>query len=253
MPGPLAIILQARFRNGETATIRSLYTVDKSPPQVTLLSPTEGARLNTRALFQGTASDDYGLESLEISLRPGDKSGYAVPGFIQGMYLDASFLGLTYTKIGLGFTFFDDNVKLQAHYGFGPETTSSGEPARLSGHFIGGKLLANIFTLPFNVFLGPDWAWLSLNLALGADFSYILLYDPIELLNPITGDVDETIRGVVLSAIIAQLEFPRVQLPGLTALHTYSFYTQPEVWFVPSDVEPIIAFKLTFGIRLGLF
>lgn len=251
-PGPLAVIVQAQFANGEQATVRSLYTVDKTRPELSLLGPAEGSLLNSSVLFHGTVWDDHGIDSLEISLRPGDKAGYSVPEFIQGMYLDLDLWGLTYWKIGLGFTFFEDAVKLQANFGIGPETTSSGETARLSGYFIGGKLLANVFSLPFEVLFGPDWDWLSMNFAIGADFSYILLYDPILKEDPLSGKVEE-VPGVVLSAIIFQLEFPRVRIKSWDAFNAFSFYTEPEIWFVPSDVDPKIEFKLTFGFRIGLF
>lgn len=247
--GPLAVILRAEYRNGEAAVIRSLYTIDKEAPEIALLSPLEGARINDSVVFQGTAYDDFGIDDLQINLRPGDKAGYSVPEFIQGMYIDADFMGLTYWKIGLGLTFFDDNVKLQAHFGVGPEQVG-GEPARMSGYFIGGKLLANIASIPFSAIFGPDWTWLSMNIAVGADFSYISLYNPIEF---DTGVDVKTIDGVVLSAIVAQIEFPRINIEDLAAFNTYSFYTEPEVWFVPSDVDPKIVPKITFGVRVGLF
>ncbi|NCN04291.1 MAG: hypothetical protein GW949_01545 [Spirochaetales bacterium] len=252
LPGPLPILVDAALNDGTRAVTRALYTIDKTYPTVNLLSPSEGARLNEQAIFRGLARDNHGFESLEIALRQGDKAGYSVPSFIQGMYLDGQFGGLTYWKIGLGLTFFDENVKLQANFGVGPRTTSDGEPARLSGYFIGGKLLANLFSLPFESFLGPDWSWLSMNVALGADFSYISLYDPIVVENPGGGVLREE-PGVVLSAIVLQIEFPRIRVPNLTSFHTYSLYTEPQIWFIPSDVSPSIAAKLTFGLRIGLF
>lgn len=250
--GPLAVILRAEYRNGEDVARRSIFTIDKTYPRVELLGPGEGSLLNENVVFKGTASDDYSLSELEIAFRRGDKAGYSVPEFVQGMYLDLDLFGLTYWKIGLGFTFFEGSVKLQANFGLGPETTASGDPARLSGYFIGGKLLAKIFTLPFDALFGPDWSWLSLNFSVGADFSYVYLYEPIVITNAVTGK-DRVIEGVVLSAILAQLEFPTVHIEGWDAFHTFSFYLEPEVWFVPSDVDPQVIPKLTMGFRIGLF
>jgi hypothetical protein len=42
---------------------------------------------------------------------------------------------------------------------------------RYGGHILGVKLLANVYTLPFGSFAGPDWEWLSASFALGANFS----------------------------------------------------------------------------------
>ncbi|GAB6089052.1 Ig-like domain-containing protein [Spirochaeta dissipatitropha] len=252
--GPLAVIVRARFENGESAVTRSMFTLDQQPPQIDLLSPHEDARLNTRIRMEGTASDEHGIESIKVALRPGDKSSYAVPGFIQGMYLDAHVLGVTYFQIGLGFSFFDDNVKLQGQYGLGPEEALDDEgimrPARFSGHFLGGKLLANVASLPFNTFFGPDWEFLSLNVALGATFNYIRLFEP---LIPAGRGPEDAIDSVVLSAIVGQLEFPRIQLNHLTFFNAYAFYVEPQVWFIPSDASPDIVPRLSFGARVQLF
>ncbi|MEM5947079.1 Ig-like domain-containing protein [Spirochaetia bacterium 38H-sp] len=248
--GPLPIIIKATYKNGEVAVERTLFIVDKIYPVVKLLNPQEGNYLNTEAEFIGTAEDNFGIKDIQISLREGDKAGYEIPQFIQGMYLDAHFLGMTYYKVGLGLTFFDNNVKLQASYGIGPQTTEDGKSARLSGQFISGKLLASLFYLPFESILGPDWDWLSLKVALGADFSYIILYNPITV-ESATGT--NTINTVVLSAIIGQLEFPIVEVKGFQAFHTYSLYAEPEVWFIPSDVDPKIVPKITFGLHTVIF
>lgn len=252
--GPLAVLVRAQFENGETAVSRSMFTVDQQPPQIELLSPYEDARLNTRIRMEGTAADEHGIESIQVALRPGDKSSYAVPAFIQGMYFDVHAFGVTYFQIGLGFSFFDDNVKLQAQYGLGPEEAPDEDgilrPARFSGHFLGGKLLANVAALPFNAFFGPDWEFLSLNIALGATFNYISLYQP---LIPAGKDADAAINSVVLSAIVGQLEFPRFQLQHRNTFNAFAFYTEPQVWFIPSDAAPDIVPRLSFGARLQLF
>ncbi|MFP4364729.1 MAG: Ig-like domain-containing protein [Spirochaetia bacterium] len=239
--GPLSVLVRSVFRNGEEAITRSLFTVDKEAPQITLLSPQEDSLLNESIRMIGTASDEHSIQTIEAALRPGGKAGYEVPEFIQGMYLDSHGLGLTFFDVGLGLTFFDDNVKLQAQFGVGPEND------RFSGFYIGGKLLANIANIPFSSFLGPDWNWLSMSFAVGANFSYIWLYEPIQVAG------GEPVNGVVLSCILGQLEFPRITIPDLGAFHTYSLYTEPQIWFIPSDVSPAIIPKLSIGLRIGLF
>ena len=248
--GPLAVIVRAEYKNGSEAVSRSMLTVDKTRPEVGLLRPSEDTRLNDSISMVGTAEDEHGIESIQAALRTGNKSSYAVPGFIQGLYLDAHIFGLTYWEVGLGFTFFDQNVKLQGQYGVGPEFTEDDEPVRFGGQFVGGKLLANVASLPFNAFLGPDWEFLSMNIALGAIFDYIILYEPMI---PSGMTAADAINGIVLSAIVAQLEFPKFTIGGLKAFNAYSFYTEPQFWFVPSDASPDIFFRLTFGARVQLF
>lgn len=245
--GPLTMLAVAEFADGTTVSTRTLYTVDTTAPRIELVTPEENRLVNTTLTMSGIASDINGLRELEFALRPGDKAGYAVPSFIQGMYVDVHALGLTYFQIGLGLTFFDQNVKLQANFGVSPETTSDGGPARFAGNFFGGKILANVASVPFSVFFGPDWEFLSANIAIGASFNYIALFDPV---TPFGGD---PVNGVVLSAIIAQLEFPRIMVPDRSMFNAYSVYVEPQVWFVPSDIRPDIAIRLTFGARMQLF
>ena len=81
--------------------------------------------------------------------------------------------------MGVGLSFFDDNVKLQLHYGqftqdqfdfFYKIQNLPLRQIRYGGHVGSLKLLANVFELPFGYYFGPDWQWLYLNVALGAQF-----------------------------------------------------------------------------------
>ena len=236
--GSVSVVVRALFEDGSSASTRTLLVVDSEPPVLALRAPADGEIVADSLNVVGTASDNHSLESIEVALRSGRSGGYSVPSFIQGMYLDAHALGVTYADIGIGFSFFDDNVRLQAQYGITPPGQ------RFSGQVIGGKLLANIASVPFSTLLGPDWEFLSANFALGANFSYIALSEPLP---------GSDAPGVVLSAIVAQLEFPRFDISGWNAFNSYSLYTEPQLWFVPSDVEPSIEARLTFGLRIGLF
>jgi hypothetical protein len=233
--GPLRVLVKAVFVGGEVAVSNALLFVDTHPPELSLLAPREGGRFNESITVLGSARDDAALEEVAVSLRPGDKSRYAVPKFIQGMYLDVHALGATYADVGLGLSFFDDNVKLQA--GVSPS-------GRFSGLVVGTKLLANIFTLPFSYFFGPSLDFFSMSLAVGANFSYFTM----------SGDtISFTDGGLVLGAVVAQLEFARFRVPDWRALHTYSLYSEFQLWFISSDVEGGLAPRLSFGFRLGLF
>ena len=194
------------------------------------------------------ASDAVGLNSVTLALRKGDKAGYEVPAFIQGLYLDASVWGSTLFSFGAGLSFFDDNVKLQIQYGQFTQAQReifSKTTLRYGGNVFGMKLLANIAYIPFRSFLGPDWDWLSMGIALGANFSFF----------------SETASGKpqMLSALLAQIEFPRVTLKKAKCFRTFSLYTEFQLWFIPTDVSVStgsvknMIFQFSEGIRINIF
>jgi hypothetical protein len=235
--GPLPIIIKAEFLDGGTAVRRIILTVDTQPPLVETVAPVENSTHRDQLQTYGAASDDYEIDLVEVSLRPGDKAGYAVPQFIQGLYFDGNIMGATIWEAGLGLSFFDNNVKLQAQAG------KTAPNRRYSGWVFGMKLLANIFYLPFDYFLGPDWSFFSVALALGANFSYF------------TMEAGET--PLVMSAVLGQVEFFRIDfsyfLPKWKYFKTFSLYAEPMFWFASSDVSAGAIFRLAFGARLSLF
>jgi hypothetical protein len=234
--GPLRLLVRATFADGETAVTRTQLQVDTDPPELVLLSPKEGGRFNQEISLRGTASDETGLESVEISLREGDKSRYGVPAFIQGLYLDVHAMGATYFDVGLGLTFFDDNVKLQAQMGKSPS-------GRFSGLVIGAKLLANVATVPFGYFFGPSWNFFSMSLALGANFSYFTMSEDT---------IAFTEDGLMLASVVAQLEFAKFEVADWRFFDTYSLYSEIQLWFISSDVQAGTAARISFGLRIGL-
>lgn len=247
-PGLHFMIVRAVMRNGEQAVTKTIVQIDKTPPVIKLLSPMEGDLFNSSLEFSGLSSDDIALKSVTMSLRSGDKASYEVPGFIQGLYFDTHFWGASLYDVGIGLTFFDDNVKLQVQYGQFTEEQRRifvQDSPRYGGHVIGAKLLANVATVPFSYFFGPDWDWLSGAVTLGANFSVFT----------------QTQRGVpqMLSAVVAQLEFPRVTFENRKMFRTVSFYTEGQLWFIPSDVsggsqkEKTMLPHISCGLRLNLF
>jgi len=230
--GLLPVLVRAEFADGRSTTERIALTVDNAPPAVVLAAPQEGSLHSESLLMYGTAGDDHGLESIEVNLREGDKSGYGVPRFIQGLYLDSHFLGATFADFGAGVSFFDDTVKLQFQAGAAP-------PGRFTGNVFGAKLLANILLLPFDYFFGPDWSFFSMAFAVGANFSYFTM----------DGDNDP----LVMSAVLLQWEFARFRISGWKAFRTFSLYVEPNLWFASSDVEAGAIFKVALGARVGIF
>jgi hypothetical protein len=234
--GELRLLVRATFENDAAAVGRTQLTVDTQAPEVRLLEPSEGGRFNDSLQLLGTAADESGLQEVAVSLREGDKSHYQVPSFIQGLYLDTHVMGATYWDLGLGLTFFDDNVKLQLQAGMSP-------PGRFQGLVLGAKLLANIATLPFSYLFGPSWDFFSMSVAVGANFSYFTMSE---------GSVAFTDAGVVLAGMVAQLEFARFKVPNWRMASTYGLYTEYQLWFISSDVEAGTAGRLSFGLRIGL-
>jgi hypothetical protein len=270
------LLIRSTMKNGETAVTRTLVQVDKTPPVIRLISPAAGEAYNTKIDFSASATDDVELLNLTYHLRQGDKSAYEIPGFIQGLYFEGvipPFIrhasnevpsifagGVTYTDFGMGLSFFDDNVKIQMQYGFMTKElyeALGGEGAvRYGGQVLGLKLLANIYSLPFGSFLGPDFEWLSASFAVGANFS---LFDiGTEEQSP---GITYTQSGspTWMSALVMQIEFPKVTLPKRTFLRTFSLFTEGQLWFVPTDVDAaannieVIIPHMIIGLRLYIF
>lgn len=246
------LLVRATMKNGEVAVTRTIVQIDKTAPTVRLISPGEGGHFNQMLDFSGLTRDNVALERVTLSLRKGDKASYEVPSFIQGLYFDWQFWGASLFNIGAGLTFFNDNVKLQFQWGQFTRDQWKTFKGSENGYRYGGdnilgiKLLANVFYLPFNYFFGPDLDWLSANLALGANFSYF--------------SDSGAGKGQFLSALLAQLEFPRVTLEKQKMFRTIAFYTEGQFWFCPSDVGgssdndiPTVVPQISFGLRVNLF
>lgn len=243
------MLVRATMKNGETAIERSIIQIDNTSPKIRLISPSQGGRYNQELLFSGLTSDDIGLKNVKLSLRKGDKASYEVPSFIQGLYLDWHFWGATLFDIGVGLTFFDDAVKLQFQWGQFTQTQRdmfSGTSLRYGGDSIMGvKILANVVRIPFSYFLGHDWEWLSASAAVGAQFSYF--------------NDSGSGEGQILSALLAQVEFPKVTFSKMKMFSSFSAYSEVSVWFIPSDVTggnvDIEKFVPQFaeGIRVSIF
>ncbi len=241
------LLVRATMANGETAITRTIVQVDSTAPTVRLISPGAGGRYNQELIFSGLTKDDVELKDVTLFLRKGDKSSYEVPAFIQGLYFDWQFWGATLFNIGAGLTFFDDNVKIQVQWGQFTEqqwTVFQGGSYRYGGDSIlGAKLLANVYYLPFRYLFGPDWEWLSMNIALGANFTRF--------------NDSGSGKAQILSAALAQLEFPRITLSKQKMFRTMALYTEGQLWFIPSDVSgddiKTIVPQISFGLRVNVF
>jgi hypothetical protein len=191
---------------------------------------------------------------------------YAVPGFLQGLYFEGvipPFVrqlapdtvptvfggGATYTDVGFGLSFYDDNVKIQGQYGIMTqdlrEALGGTGPMRFGGNVFGVKILANVYSLPFGSFAGPDFDWLHASLSFGANFSYF--------------EIAQSGEPTWVSALLAQLEFPKVKIPKKEFLRTFSLFTEFQLWFMSTDVNaganniPVVVPHVVTGLRIYIF
>ena len=242
------LLVRATMKNGEKAVTRTIVQVDKTKPTIKLISPGEGGRFNQSLEFSGLAHDDVALKNVTLALRKGDKSSYEVPAFIQGLYLDWHFWGATLFDIGAGLSFFDDNVRLQFQWGQFTQAQRdmfSKTSMRYGGDSIfGGKILANVAYIPFMYFLGRDWEWLSANVTVGANFTRF--------------NESGSGKAQILSALLVQLEFPRISFAKQKMFRTIAFYTEGQLWFIPTDVNSTVDIKnivpqISVGLRVNVF
>ena len=251
------LLVRARMLNNETAVRRMIVSIDKTAPEVTLITPDEGGTYNQSLAYAGLATDNVTVTNVTLSLRKGDKFLYGVPTIVQGLHFDIGFWGSTLWNMGVGLSFFNNNVKLQLHYGQFLQSQwnlfyKGKVKMRYGGHVATMKILANVFELPFESFAGPDWSWLYMTGALGANFSVFT----------------QTQKGTpqVLAAMLMQIEFPRVKLPKKQVKYcrSFAFYTEGQLWFIPTDVSAgtqttstskinAVLPHLSFGIRLDVF
>ena len=251
--GPQPVVVRAVFANGEEAVRRLMLVVDTTIPQVETLSPPEDSVHRDNIQIYGTAGDNLELASVDISLRPGDKFFYSIPGAVKGMYFDVKGFGATYFDVGLGLSLFNDNVRLQMQFGITPPEGSLVhvgtrgqrivEGGRYVGYLYGIKLLANIFYLPFSYLFGLDWAFYSMNFAVGANFS---LFSMDELRSPL-----------FMGAIVAQWDVANINMqffyPKWKYFRNFALYVEPELWFASSDVNAEVIFRMTVGLRYNWF
>jgi hypothetical protein len=254
-PGTQPVVVRARFENGEEAVRRVLLFVDAEHPDVEAVSPVENSLQRDEINIYGSASDNQKLNDVDISLRPFSKFWYSVPLAIRGLYFDVKTLGATYFDVGVGLSFFDNNVRIQGQFGISPNEgiyTNMVEGGRYVGYVVGLKLLANVLTIPMDwVFKDRDWIYYKMNIAVGANFSWF--------------EMDFRRTPLYIGAVLAQIDLAHVDLkyiyPTWKYFHIFSVYLQPELWFASTDAitdglgnkVPKIIFRVAIGMRFNVF
>lgn len=247
------LLIRATMVNGEIAVTRCIVQVDNTKPSIRLISPERGGRYNQSLQVSGVSNDNVELQDVTVTLRKGDKAAYEIPSFIQGLYLDFHFWGATLFEIGAGLTFFGDNVKLQVEWGqftqeqrdavsdlFGIAMTDT----RYGGNVFGLKILANIVSIPFSYFFGHDFDWLYSSVAIGAQFSWF--------------DLTQSGKTQTLSALVGQIELPKVKLKKAKMFSQFSLYFEGSLWFIPTDVTSTVEIQslvpqFAIGLRTNIF
>ena len=247
------LLVKAEMENGESAVTRTIVQVDRTLPNVKLISPGAGGHYNQLLRFEGLSSDDVDLEDVKLYLRRGDRSAYEVPKFIQGLYFDVNFWGATLWSAGVGLTAFDNAVKIQLSFGqFTREQRHAVEnilgrkmdEMRYGGEVvISGKVIAQLAYIPFNYFFGHDFDWLSATISIGANFSWF---------NKRAGNRP---NSSILTSAFMQVEFPRMVFNDRNLFKTWAVYLEPALWFIPSDVASASTLLGTcsLGVRTSVF
>lgn len=117
-------------------------------------------------------------------------------------------------------------------------------PGRFTGFVVGVKLLANIAVLPYEYFFGYDWNFLSSSFAVGATFNYFTMSEE---------GIEFTDQGLVLGALIGQIELAKITLPNRKLFSSFSIYTEGQLWFISSDVSGGVEARIAFGLRTNIF
>jgi hypothetical protein len=249
-PGTQPVVVRATFENGEQTVRRVLLFVDAEHPEVEAISPEEKSVHRDDLNIYGSASDNFELTDVDVSLRPYDKFWYSVPYPIRGLYIDVKSLGATYFDVGAGLSFFDSNVRFQVQWGITPLESekffSMVDGGRYVGQVFGIKLLANVGTIPFEwLFKDRDWAFYKMNFAVGANFSWF--------------QMDENRPPLYMGAVVGQIDLANVDMkliyPKWRYFHIISLYVQPEVWFASTDAVdvPKTIFRVGIGLRFNVF
>ncbi|MCH5290689.1 MAG: hypothetical protein J1D88_02875 [Treponema sp.] len=253
-PGYHFLLLKAEMMNGEVALERMLVQVDRTPPVVRLIAPSVGGHYSQLLEFTGLASDNEELQDVTLTLSKGNnKPSYEMPGFVHGMYLDASVWGATLWDVGLGLTAFNNAVKIQGHFGqftqvqrdFVSDMLSRERSNfRFGGNVVGAKIITQFAQIPFHRLFGRDFDWLSATFAVGANFSYFS--------ETAARDAEGNSIPQVLSALLLQVEFPRITFDRMKVFRTWAFYVEPQMWFVSSDFGSALGDRFVPTFSLGL-
>jgi len=253
-PGTQPVVVRAKFENGEETVRRVLLFVDTDRPKVEVVSPAEKSVHREEIKVYGAAEDNFDLTDVNISLRPYDKFWYSVPEAIRGLYFDVKTLGATYFDVGVGLSFFSNNVRFQGQWGIAPPMGAFSileDGGRYVGNVWGIKLVANILDIPFDwLFKDRDWIFYKMKVGLGANFSWFTM---------------DWRSSLYMGAALAQIDLMNADWKYAYStwkyFHIMSLYLQPECWFASTDaitdglgnLVPKTIWRVGIGMRFNVF
>jgi len=256
-------------------------TVDRKLPLVAITTPLENTRHSGRIAIKGTADDENNeITEVKLLFRQFDKDAGKLPKFIEGIYLWAQVFSGPLISTGVGLSFFDDIVRLEALFGWFPSRTNikdMGIPDSLflkefgwtNGQFIpkysgfttGGKLLARVINIPFEFLFGEDAKNFSWSIEIGAGFFWTSGFSGS--LNK--SDNDEYIKYLknpgayseypekpkVVAGFMLQWDFFKVE--RYRGFRKFALYFEASFFFIASEIRSELVPQIGFGVRNALF
>ncbi|MBQ3923173.1 MAG: hypothetical protein II707_07740, partial [Spirochaetales bacterium] len=281
--GDHVLQIKAVTKNGKESLRYFRVWINRNIPDVIIDTPMDSAHINDRLNVRGSADDDGTVESVKILFRRHDKNLGKVPQFVQGLYLWLQVFGGPYVSGGIGLSFFDDIVRVEAMFGWVPTKenmndilgengiedqrffnpdfgwkNSRYEP-RFYGFVTGGKLLARIIDIPYEFFFGEDAKNFSFSVELGCAFYWFSGYGAGtgEKYNFIQTKSDPEYqdsaynKSKVLAGFMVQADLFKVERWSI--FRKFAFYFEAAFFFVASEQEGGLFPQFGFGIRNALF
>ena len=237
--GALRVIVRARYADGTTASVEAMYFLDKTPPEVEVLSPSEGGRFNGILALSGRATTSTASNRwASPSARETRRATRFLPSYRASTSTGRCSARPTW-QTGLGLTFFGDNVKLQGSLRAGADYGFRRQSRELLRRRLRRQADREHILPAFR--LGPRPG-----LELPVD-----LARPRRQLHLFHADPERS--GLLVSSVFGQFEFPKLTLGGSGALRKFSLYTEYQLWVLSSIVAGGFIPKLSFGARISVF
>ncbi len=283
--GPHMLQLKSVTNNNKEILKYFRVSIDSQIPELIIDNPIENTNVNETITVRGSANDNGSIKEVKVALNRYDKNLRQVPEFVQGIYLWLQALGGPLVSGGVGLSFFDDVVRIEAMFGWGPtrenlkdtgmdpdninpksffdSSWGSGKYSpRFSGFTVGGKLLARIVNVPFEFFWGEDARNFSVSLNVGCVFywfsgfggavnefneSYYIEKRPLAE----EPGYDPAVDGKVLAGFMYQVDFFKVERYG--PLRKFALYFEHVFYFIASEIEGGLKMQYGLGIRNAFF
>jgi len=238
--------------------------IDRNIPKVRIDKPYEGSAHNETLFVRGSADDNSKVEEVKILFKRFDKDLGKVPKFIQGIYLWGQIFSGPYVSCGVGFSFFDDIVRVETLFGWIPTPENLTDlgidiydqnlfatywgwvhgkyDPRFTGFSLGGKLVARVADIPWEFFWGEDFSNFSWSIAVGAGFYWVTGYGGSP--NQKNWNIN---KSKVVAGFMYQIDLFRIEKLGF--FRKFAIYFENSFYFIASEVQSELTPQVGFGIR----